>query len=91
MNFGGFPGFGGRQAMRPGQYAVRVSLGERSTTLPFTVHDRRPARSSASVPGVGDLSEVTVDEELSEEEQEEREQAEQEAEAEREAQHRRGR
>lgn len=60
---GGFAGFGrggrggrGAAGQRPGRFAVRVTLGEQSTTLPFAVHDaREPSSALGGVAGFGAL------------------------------------
>ncbi len=76
--FGGGGGpFGGRgraQGQRPGQFAVRIRLGEQTSTQPFTVRDARGQRDSlGAVPGNGgaaatiDFDDVVEDEEAEDE------------------------
>ena len=43
---GGSEGRGGRGGQRAGDFAVRISRGDDTTTQAFTVHNRAPATSA---------------------------------------------
>jgi hypothetical protein len=63
---------GGPQGPRPGQFAVRVTLGERVVVLPFRIVDRRPSgHALGGVPAIGADRPVDEEEVLGGEEEQE--------------------
>lgn len=55
QGFAGMSGRGRAAGQRPGQFAVRISQGNRSEVMAFTVQDRRPRGGGVGpVPGIGD-------------------------------------